>query len=173
MRQQIKFHTQGILRELGIVKSSDIDLERIADFLNVKLKSSALDDSISGFFVMKNGVANIIYNKYQSAVRQRFTIAHELGHYKLEHKKELSLSKTHLPIYRNEKSSTGEIRMEREANLFAAMLLMPEDFIEYEINNDTTKEGNRLEYLAKKFRVSEQAMTYRLAYLDYDMNAII
>jgi Zn-dependent peptidase ImmA (M78 family) len=173
MAMEINNITRDILRNLNITVASEIDLEVITKAHDVKLKASDLDDSISGFFVIKNGIANIVYNRYQSLVRQRFTIAHELGHYILEHNKELSLSKTQLPIYRNEKSSTGEDKMEREANLFAATLLMPADFIEFEIDNDFLNQGNRIGYLAKKFKVSEQAMSYRLAYLDYDMNAIM
>lgn len=171
MTDKIKNTTEKILASLDITSASGIDLAVITRASNIKLKASDLDDSISGFFVIKNGVANIVYNKYQSPVRQRFTIAHELGHFVL-HKKELSLSKTELPVFRNGRSSTGENKQEREANLFAASLLMPENFIEDELKNFNLIGGSLLEYLAGTFKVSEQAMSYRLAYLNYDLNAI-
>ncbi|HLU84827.1 MAG TPA: ImmA/IrrE family metallo-endopeptidase, partial [Vicingaceae bacterium] len=108
------------------------------------------------------------YNKSENEVRQRFTIAHEIGHYflhRLEHeifydKKDAS------KLYRNHNSSTGEDQMEREANAFAAALLMPKNRLKLEIEKMQFDLGSDkdqiLEKLAATFKVSNQAMMYRI-----------
>ena len=62
----------------------------------------------------------------------RFTIAHELAHYIL-HTKETKLFVDKQVLYRDGKSSTGEILQEREANAFAASLIMPGKLITEEV----------------------------------------
>ena len=165
---EIQFKAEAILRELGIYKASEINLEKITEHLHINLQESDLKEDVSGLFILKNGIANILYNKSQSHHRQRFTIAHEIGHFIL-HKLPLSMNKKDFKLYRNLESSTGEVKKEREANAFAANLLMPEQFISNEINNAPDNTKNAIEYLANVFKVSEQAMTFRLANLGYSV----
>lgn len=164
----IQIVTEKILEELAITKAKDIKLKKIVNHLKVNLKGSELKEDVSGLFIFKNGVGNILYNKKEGKPRQRFTIAHELGHHVL-HKLPLSMTKNELKLYRNSDSSTGEIKKEREANSFAASLLMPEKFIRDEIENASDNIKDSVKYLAEKFRVSEQAMTFRLANLGYNL----
>lgn len=85
--------------------------------------------------------------------RQRFTIAHEIGHFLL-HSSLLSDGIVDDTFYRSRLSN----RQEQEANSFAADLLMPWPLI-----NRLTDEGtNTPEALAKKLNVSEVAMKIRL-----------
>lgn len=106
--------------------------------------------------------------------RKRFTFAHELGHYFLHKKflqsgawyfldteKSFSLFRTTCPTQYEEidvKEIEKEKIREAEANCFAAEFLMPKDLVEkaYHELNYNIKE------LASFFRVSEQAMTFRL-----------
>jgi Zn-dependent peptidase ImmA (M78 family) len=67
-------------------------------------------------------------------------------------------------------SSRGEDDEEREANLFAAELLMPAALLKEELrgkNFDLLGNDDFLERLAKKYKVSVQALTFRLANLGY------
>lgn len=82
--------------------------------------------------------------------RQRFTIAHELGHYMLKH-----VSKKDGVMDRNGDSNPYEI----EANAFAAEILMPTAVIRHLIFEQDVV---TVEELAHKLWVSEQAMFYRL-----------
>ncbi len=122
-----------------------------------------------------NGKGGIIgVNRSHHKNRQRFTIAHEIGHYLLEHYQGVHYdgANTGLQInFRDNKSKTGEDIFEREANLFAAELLMPRKLLTADLakikrpvslvdNNDRT-----LKDLAAKYQVSVRAITYRLAYL--------
>jgi len=163
--------TSNILNDLNIKSPKDIDVKKIAKKLGVNIKPEDLVFDISGLFVLKDGKAYIRYNNSESNERQRFTIAHELGHFIL-HKDSNSLfvdynNNKEKVMFRNFDSSTGEIKKEREANAFAASLLMPNHFIRQEIKNAPDNDKDIVSYLAKKFRVSEQAMNFRLANLGF------
>lgn len=63
--------------------------------------------------------------------RQRFTVAHELGHYtKLQEEDKLN-SRLGFVEMRDELASTGRNPVENDANEFAAELLMPEKWIRH------------------------------------------
>jgi len=71
---------------------------------------------------------------------------------------------------RDSRSSKAIDRQEIEANQFAAELLMPEDLIlqaakdSYELNSSLSQ-AQLVDQLAKAFKVSLQAMEYRLTNL--------
>ena len=169
VNQRIESVTFDILSSLKIKKAKDIDVQKVSEFLNVDVQQEIMDDEISGLFVMKDGNPYIRYNFFEDPKRQRFTIAHELGHFVLHKETPLFVDKKNDRImYRNSESTTGEIRKEREANAFAAALLMPMSFIRDEWQKIPLKQ-NPVEYLANVFTVSEQAMSFRLANLGYDI----
>lgn len=102
--------------------------------------------------------ARITVNSGQFGPRQNFTIAHEIGHYVLGHVNAGNR------LLRDEASNfmTGVyLPVEREANSFAAALLMPERMINYAVSNGY----NQLPNLAALFGVSEVAMKWRLVNL--------
>jgi Zn-dependent peptidase ImmA (M78 family) len=72
---------------------------------------------------------------------------------------------------RDSESATGEDNDEREANFFAAELLMPEEFLVRDLKGtdlDMLEDENEFLWkLAKKYQVSAQALTFRLANLRY------
>jgi Zn-dependent peptidase ImmA (M78 family) len=158
--------TSKIINDLGILTPRGINVEKIAKHLNVDVKAEDLDSDISGLFVIKNNKPYIRYNSTECENRKRFTIAHELGHFIL-HSDSKPLFVDEKIMYRNFDSSTGEIRKEREANAFAASLLMPRVFIQSAINSAPKNTNDIVSYLADKFKVSEQAMNFRLANLGY------
>ena len=146
-----------------------IDIEELAINIGIKLDRIKIEDDVSGLFVMKNGKPYILYNSIQSKNRTRFTIAHELGHYILHsYKTPLFIDKKNKVLFRDNNSSTGEILMEREANAFAAALLMPKNLIRKEVDNKLADVDDIIQYLADKFQVSSQAMSFRLSNLGYD-----
>jgi hypothetical protein len=91
-------------------------------------------------------------NTTESPERRRFTLAHEVGHWVCQ-----VLEGRTAPIYcRSEEVGVGEGRtLEREANVFAAELLMPEEIVRKRF--DKTIAGT-----ASAFGVSEEAMNWRL-----------
>lgn len=98
--------------------------------------------------------------------RKRFTFAHELGHYFLhgellkEQSKIFVDREDNFALFKQdwECVKDEDKELEAEANCFAAELLMPEEFVK-----TAYKELNySIKNLSELFRVSEQAMTYRL-----------
>lgn len=169
VNQRIESLTFDVLTSLKIKRAKDIDIHKISKHLNVDVQEEAMEDEISGLFVMKDGHAYIRYNFSEDKKRQRFTIAHELGHFMLHKEVPLFVDKKNEKImYRNSASATGEILKEREANGFAASLLMPSQFIKDEWEKMPFDE-DPIEYLANIFQVSQQAMSFRLANLGYDI----
>lgn len=98
-------------------------------------------------------------------MRQRFTIAHELGHLALHPGKVLIVDPSVRVNLRNEVSSLGTDFEEIQANVFAAELLMPRTLITRlvpELASATSSHENTVTSLAGLFQVSKEAMSYRL-----------
>ena len=143
-----------------------VDVEKCAAHLKVEIQTLDLEDNVSGFFVMKGESAYIGYNKTNPPNRVRFTLAHELGHYFLHAKDTPIFIDKNGQINRDHNSSTGELLIEREANAFAAALLMPEKLIREEVAKmKDVDEVSFISNLAMLFKVSDQAMTIRLTNL--------
>lgn len=114
----------------------------------------------------EGGGAIIGVNSLHSANRQRFTIAHELGHLVL-HGDELHIDEGFPFAFRDEISSLAVDPAEIEANQFAAELLVPEAWLAAEIRGQhlDIESDDVIEALAKKFGVSVLSMTHRLSSL--------
>jgi len=105
----------------------------------------------SGFYRrMENGVPALEFNMSEAPVRQRFTVAHELGHFALGHEDS--------PRDSGNFYASGDPK-ERMANKFAAELLMPGSLIRQYYNSGAAQS---VEALAQLFGVSRDAMGYRL-----------
>ena len=156
--------------EHGLLNEYKINLDLLANKMGLIVVEEILPTDVSGLLVVKNGRGNIAVNKNDVKTRKRFTIAHEIGHYHLGHTRKPSIfidqTRSYLPKYRNANSSTGTDWQEREANAFAAALLMPEHLVRKEYNKDPYKAMNNFE-IAEEFGVSQQAMAIRLSNLGY------
>ena len=100
----------------------------------------------------------IFYNAKARPERQRFTLAHELGHFVLHRDSHASFNCDKESIYTG--ADTLKL-IEREADEFASNLLMPGDLLRQRIT------GKRIDFhllgeLAKEFGVSLEAMCIRL-----------
>lgn len=167
MSNKIESLTFEILTKFGI-SELPIPIKKIAKKRGVQIKPYKFEDDVSGLLLIKDRVSTIGYNPLESAVRQRFTIAHELGHYEL-HRKEsgLFVDKKFKVHFRDPVSSSGIDNKEREANAFAAAILMPKHLLVREIRESDfdLADESFLKNIAKKFNVSIQAMSYRIANL--------
>jgi Zn-dependent peptidase ImmA (M78 family) len=117
-------------------------------------------------------------NSAHSAKRQRFSIAHELGHFFLHPGESLfvdfgeRLNRSATVKFRNAVSSQATDSDEIEANRFAATLLMPSTLIRrcmeemLEATPDISADA-AVEKLAQDFFVSRQAMEFRLLNLGH------
>ena len=146
-------------------KSIPVDLQRIFLEEGIFYKEELFeDDDMAGMIESHpDGKYTISVNARDKSTRQRFTAAHELGHYVL-----------HRPLFEGKlddnyafrkkggyHNSTIKPLHEAQANKFAANLLMPSEMIvKYQKLGitDTVK-------LAEMFGVSEMAMRIRLEIL--------
>lgn len=157
-----------LLKDLNI-KDLPIPVNKIAKEYDVVIKPYDLGEDISGVLVINEGKGTIGYNPFHPKVRQRFTIAHELGHYLLHvrKKQDLFVDKGFKVHFRDQISSIGIDKLEQEANAFAAAILMPENLLSnkiMELDLDLTDE-EAIKKLAKIFDVSPIAMTIRISNL--------
>lgn len=150
--QNCEFYAESILNSVyedGI--AYPIDVYKIANRLGLKVHEKPLPDHISGFFAAENNAFGIVVNSNQHPNRQRFTLAHEIGHYvsyKMQGKSDDIIEP------RDVIASQGTNQEEIFANRFAAALLMPQIEV-----------CNKKDYSDKKlsihFGVSESAIRFR------------
>lgn len=146
------------------IDSPPVDVKAIAGQLGVDVRYEPFEGGLSGaLYRGDSGHAVLGVNNWHAPVRQRFTIAHELGHLQL-HPDELFVDGM---LRRDDESSLAIKSHEIEANAFAAELLMPRKLILAEITKllraSSAPEPKRLiEDLADIFEVSTQAMQYKL-----------
>ena len=133
-----------------------VPIEKIAEVFELDVIPFPFHDRISG--LLKKEESIIAVNKTHNPLRQRFTIAHELGHFLLGH--EMGGEKYQEEMI--DDSFDKPVSSEREANMFASAILMPREWIQSEVK----KQGMNIEPLAKIFGVSKQAITIRLLELN-------
>jgi Zn-dependent peptidase ImmA (M78 family) len=175
-RSKIKQYTDSLIDQFETIELP-IDVEMIAALVGIEIKKNNFGTTMSGFALQKNGARYIGVNKGEVIERQRFTIAHELGHLMLHHHDHLNYDPgKSVMLLRDKHSSEGTDLKEIEANKFAAELLMPEDFIREDLAiqggidliNDDQKTSKFIERMAKKYQVSTQAMRIRLTALYFN-----
>lgn len=182
-QKQIEEIASTLLRKMGcypahvdeLIDEVGIPVDKIATQLGIALVPYDFGEDVSGVLLRDGLNAQIGYAVQNSIKRQRFTIAHELGHYVLDHRRQgvfVDTVEKYMTLFRDSNSSTGENVQEREANAFAAALLMPRDLVSQAIKAVSSADISREENynligpLALRFNVSELAMSYRLTNLD-------
>jgi Zn-dependent peptidase ImmA (M78 family) len=164
-KKLIEDRVRGLLTEAQVA-SVPVDLDRIAQHLGIVIRREFLNGDISGFLYRKDGQAAIVVNRRHNLQRQRFTIAHEIGHYFLDHKRdEIHVDRAFVLKFRKGSTPAGSDPEEIQANAFAATLLMPKellhaDMASYErsgVIDDTT-----IQTLADRYGVSIQALLIQL-----------
>jgi Zn-dependent peptidase ImmA (M78 family) len=166
---KIEQAAQRILEATSVAKAP-VPVERIAAARNIGIAFDDLGDDISGMLYRRGGTCVMVINQEHHHHRQRFSIAHEVAHAEL-HDAATYLDGRATIRFRDGKSATGTDVEEREANRFAAALLMPADWVRDRFMRMVTgrraiDETQAIAKLAVEFDVSEQAMQYRLANLN-------
>lgn len=110
---------EAILHSLGITEPNEIDLEAIAWNLGAKVRFKPLDGCEARIMGIGDS-AIITVNSRSHHRRQRFSIGHELGHWK-KHRGQIMVCRSDDIGNANTKATSAE----RRADNFAADLLMP------------------------------------------------
>jgi Zn-dependent peptidase ImmA (M78 family) len=167
-----RYQGEALAEAFGFTKPP-VDVEHIARRLGLRVVDFDLGDDISGLLISKGDSTTIAVQEGDHPNRKRFTIAHEIGHFRLRHQFEpgehVHVDRGHLITPRNSRSSTGIDSKEIEANQFAASLLMPSKLLMRSIKSLKVKSlrDDQVAKLAEDFEVSEQAMTIRLSTLGF------
>ncbi len=139
-----------------------VDVVGLANDLGIRVRYKTYEDDISGELVRVDGERfEIFVNALDSVTRQRFTIAHELGHF-IYHRDligdgvgdDRAYRRTDQSTYHDNRISRKE---EREANRFAATILMPGHLIA-----SLQDDGLSRRAMADQLQVSEHALAIRM-----------
>lgn len=160
LRERVRPREAEIVRDA--MKTRPVKVGALAEALGLKVvRASNLKATISGLIRPSEDAPSgfeILVNKFEMPERQRFTVAHEIGHFLL-HRDEIGSGVVDSVMYRSSLSS----RKEAEANGLAATIIMPADAVRSELLKlGSTDEPGVVEELAEQFRVSIPAMKIRL-----------
>jgi hypothetical protein len=151
----LRMSADKIIKELGISEPSDIDIEAIAQYCS----ATVVYEKLTGCEARIVGNADraiITVNSESRRGRQRFSAAHELGHW-MRDRNRVGFSCTNA-LFR---SQWGSLNPERGANEYAADLLMPQSiFGRYSYASPVTMDAVRK--LAMQFDTSLAATAIRL-----------
>lgn len=165
--EHVRSEALRLLEKFGVSRSP-VPVEKIARGLGLPVFREPLG-TVSALLVLPgSGAPRIVVNKAHTLARQRFSIAHEIGHSVLRHQFEpgehVHVDHGTMIMARGPRASTGRDPKEREANAFAAALLMPPplvtaalDAIEGQYITDLD-----IEQMADEFQVSAQALQFHL-----------
>ena len=165
--QSARTRAEQLANDLHIAKPA-VRIEEVAVELGLTVLYQALPDDISGMLVSRGSAGVIVVQAKDPEARQRFTIAHEIGHHCLKHQFEpgaLHIDRGFTISFRTRFADVD--RREAEANEFAATLLMPARLVRKAVTDLHTKSFNEthIEVMAADFQVSVPNLMLRLMLL--------
>ena len=161
---EIRRKVKILLRSVGY-SAPPTKLESIANFLGISIKYAPYSEGELAGMLLFHPEPIIAINSAHHKNRQRFTIAHEIGHFLLHENEDVHIDERMIVLYRDEHSSLAINEKEVEANQFAAELLMPRGVLLNDLESMPldVEEDRQVTELAKKYGVSQQAMAFRIA----------
>ncbi|HEX6776936.1 MAG TPA: ImmA/IrrE family metallo-endopeptidase [Ktedonobacterales bacterium] len=161
----VQNYTSQLLK-MANVQQPPVPVEQIARLRNVEVRCVAFDDALSGLLFEERGRTIIGVNQEHPKTRQRFTIAHELGHLELRHWREFHIDR-HFPAIARGGRSEQAPNPEAEASAFAVELLLPAAMLAHDLGDHTLDYESEalLTLLARRYQVSLQILLFRLTSL--------
>lgn len=169
--QDIEAKAQKVLEDAKAT-ALPIDLTKVAKGNGITISEApSKSDELSGLLLKSEKKTLVGVNAFHHSNRKRFTIAHELGHYFLHETGDTFVDEnSNLELLVKFRDNSAPFSQEeREANSFAAALLMPAESVKKHFNGlldviDDTAEI--IKKLSDKYEVSYDAMMYRLINLN-------
>ena len=137
-----------------------VDLDCVAKRLGIEVCEQEFVPEIDGLYLRLPDAPPVIAlnNTYtKSLARRRFTLAHEIGHHLLGRR---APSKSRLFFL--DTSRTSRTIVERACDRFAALLLMPEEYVRRYYDELAFNPQHRVRIMAERFGASTWAMRRRL-----------
>ncbi len=156
MSARAKVNARELLDKYCIKHPKDMDIRAIANAENLMIKEEDTKGHIGRIFIEGDAGIITIDNKIKEEGRKNFTIGHEVGHFILEKEREFYCSNSDIMNFWQNKNH------EQESNIFAAELLMPEEWIKQYVKwKDEALET--LEEAAMMFGTTLSSMSLRYA----------
>jgi len=136
------------------------DLARVANRLGIEVCEHEFVREIDGLYLRFPDAPAVIAinNSYaKQLARRRFTLAHEIGHHLLGRR-----TPPGSRLFFFDTLRTGRTIVERACDRFAALLLMPEDWVRRYHEELSFNPQNRVRIMAERFGVSASALRRRL-----------
>lgn len=154
-RASVENLAESLSHRLGYVP--DMELSKIASKFGGKISYKDFSDAEEdgSIIIRSENDFEIFLPTHTSPLRDRFTVAHELGHYVLHYLWAKRSNPKLGPVYA---TRYGSDRSEWEANWFAAAFLMPESDVKEVCEN----QGASVAEIAGAFCVSTSAAEIRL-----------
>lgn len=147
-----------LLREYNISRPP-VYPEDLAEQIGIQVRYHCVDDVDFSFSIKKNGEYFIFAYISSNQGRDRWSVAHELGHIVLGHYELYPVD----TIMYDRLTDRERYILDREADIFTEELLMPAEWIMKYTLKDTK--------LRELFKVSKEAMSIRLSKLNYQLPA--
>ncbi len=152
MSSNNRTQAQTLIKAAHILEAP-IDVEKIAEILGFTIIPFPFPEKRKGMVLIEGDVKAIGVNEKHPLTLRRYTIAHEFGHFVNGHAHfENAFIEDETIFYDH------HFQQEREADAFAAELLMPKDFLE----KDLAFGGIDEKKLLAKYIVSKTALWIRL-----------
>ena len=146
-------------------KRFPVDCRAIAEGFNIVVHGDRLDTEFEGGLFDNSGTPTIIYNENIKEERRiNFTVAHELGHYFLHRLANSVQQCSSAALNTFDVNQAHKKNVEREANCFAASLLMPVGDFRKNIKGHTPS-VSLIITLAERYQTSLTATAYRMVEL--------
>jgi Zn-dependent peptidase ImmA (M78 family) len=160
----VEKHARTLLDSAGVT-SPPVPIDQLAAEAGAVIRRQPNSPDISGLLFRESSQIIIGVNADDAPARQRFTIAHELGHLFLHKSDRLFVDRSYRSTVQSPERSVDPTE-EREANWFAAELLMPLDMVKAVADDVLAQRAMTddalIKTLAEQFQVSRQAMGWRL-----------
>lgn len=144
----------ALLKSLGISSPKDIDISAIAYYVGLKIKRRCLK-CCEAMIVGKGNKGIISVVPGGNPHRERFSIAHELGHWAHHRGETVACRATDI-------GGSAKTGAERTADLYAADLLMPWPMFKAECRQHRRLDLNALTSVATAFNTSHTASLIRM-----------
>lgn len=152
----IATYAEQIARENDVIdEGGTVDVYALLEKLGGEI---VVDDRAESLEVREPGDFTVIIPTHTSRLRDRFTIAHELGHYFLHYR---APERHRVGERKSTFTRLGRNVSETQANVFASNLLMPVDHFK----DVFAREGGDTVKVAQHFGVSVPAANVRAEYL--------
>ena len=145
-----------------------VDLGRVATRLGIEVCEREFVPEIDGVYLRLSDAPPVIAvnNSYTKPLaRKRFTLAHEIGHHLLGHR-----TPPGSRLFFFDTSKMRRSIVERACDRFAALLLMPEDWVRRYYEELSFNAENRVSIMSERFGVSAAALRRRLRELGLQAN---